>query len=406
MRIPVRALEDRELRLLVTSRGVSTLGSAMAEVALAFAVLQIGSATDLGLVLLAREIPTVIFLLLGGVWADRISRKTLLVWSDATRAAAQAVAAALLLTGAASVWSLAALQVAFGLVGAVARPAYAGFVQQAVTPDRLQEANALTGLASSVTRVAGPALGAVLVAAASPGWAIAADGASFAASALLVAAMHVRPASVALGKSILGDLRDGWREFVSRTWVWTMVVSFGLFQLTLFPALLVLGPTVAKEDLGGAGAWGTILSLGAVGSVLGGLVAYRIRVRRPLVVTALLSTPVAGTLALLAVQAPVWAIAGWNFLAGLCLTIDDTLWFTTLQRKIPDHAISRISSFDWFGSVVLNPVGYALVGPLAASIGVSAVLAACALLNAAVGVGLLLVPAVRELRWETAGETG
>ncbi len=155
MRIPVRALQDRELRLLVASRGVSTLGTAMAEVALAFAVLQIGSVTDLGLVLLAREIPTVIFLLLGGVWADRISRKMLLVWSDAVRAAAQGAAAVLLLAGVASMWNLAALQVVFGLVGAVARPAYVGFVQQAVTPEQLQEANALTGLASSVMRVAG-----------------------------------------------------------------------------------------------------------------------------------------------------------------------------------------------------------------------------------------------------------
>lgn len=170
---------------------------------------------------------------------------------------------------------------------------------------------------------------------ASPGWAIAVDGASFAVSALLVAAMHVRPAMVTRGKSVLGDLRDGWREFVSRTWVWTMVASFGLFQLTMFPALLVLGPAVAKDDLGGAGAWGTILSLGAAGSVLGGLIPYRIRVRRPLAATALLAMPMAGTLGLLAVQAPLWVIAGWSFFAGTCLTIDDTLWFTTLQRKIP-----------------------------------------------------------------------
>jgi MFS family permease len=392
-------LRERNLALYVSSTSVSTLGTAMAEVALAFAVLEIGSPTDLGFVLLAREIPLVVFLLLGGVWADRISRQRVLIAADVLRGSAQATGAALLLTGVASVWRLALLQIVFGVAGAFSRPATVGLIQETVSPGQLQEANALIGLARSSFRVVGPALGGAIVVAASPGWALAADAASFGASALLLAAMRLPMRTVRVaGASVLGDLRDGWQEFTSRTWVWVMVVSFGLFQMTLFPALVVLGPYVAKTELGGASAWGTILAFQAVGAIIGGLVALRVRPGRPLVASALLAVPMAGMLALLGGAAPVWVIAAAGLVAAACLTTTDVFLTTTLQQKVPAHAISRISSFDWFGSVALNPVGYALIGPLSGSIGVSTTLYLAAVLNAAVAIGIALVPSVRAVR--------
>jgi hypothetical protein len=248
--------------------------------------------------------------------------------------------------------------------------------------------------------VVGPAIGAVIVSAASPAWALAADAGTFGISAALVASMRLAPITRDARASVLAELRDGWREFRARSWVVVMVVFFGLFQLTYFPALLVLGPFVADEHLGGAGGWGAILSAAAVGSVVGGLITLRVRFNRPLVACALLAVPPGGVLLALAAPAPLAVIAAIAFVSYACLAIDDAVWFTTFQQQIPEHAISRISSYDWLGSVALNPIGYALVGPLAEAIGVTKTLVVAGVLNAATGLALLAIPTVRSLRSE------
>lgn len=400
MRWPVAfdALRERSFARYVAATTISAFGSGMAIVALAFAVLDFGGATDLGLVLLAREIPVVVFLLLGGVYADRLPRRAILVGCDVVKGSAQGVTALLLFVGAANVWSVALLQGAFGLAGSFSRPATTGIVRELARDDLLQQSNAVLQLARSVFSIAGPALGALIVAAASPELALGLDAATFAASALLMATMRLTPVARAASTSIVRDLRDGWREFVDRSWAVAMVVSFGLFQLTLFPALLVLGPFVAKEELGGAGAWGTILACQAAGSVVGGLAALRVRVARPLVVAELVALPASFLLAGFAVPFPVVALAVVSLLVGLGFALGETLWLTALQRNVPEHALSRISSFDWLGSVGLNPLGYALIGPLAAVLGTSETLALAAVLNLVVTVGVLLVPSVRALR--------
>jgi hypothetical protein len=371
----------------------------MAMVALAFAVLEIGDFSDLGLVFLVREIPIVVLLLLGGVWADRVSRRLILVGCDVVRAAAQLATAALLLSGHGAIWSVALAQVAFGMATAFSRPANVGLIKQAVSVEHLQQANALAGLMRSSSSVVGPALGAIIVELASPGIALGIDAATFAASAVLIGGIRLADDRLSASSSgVLADLRAGWTEFVSRTWVWVMVASFGLFQLTFFPALLVLGPTVSKNDLGGAGAWGTILSVGAAGSILGGVIALRVRFSRPLVAMSLLMLAPGVVLLGLAVPAPVVLLAAASFVASAALGLTDPIWFTTLQKHIPEHSISRISSFDWFGSVALNPLGYALIGPLAASIGIGTALAVSGVLNICTSLVLLTLPAIRGLR--------
>jgi MFS family permease len=385
---------ERNFRRFLIAQSVSTVGNAMATVALAFAALDLGGATDLGVILLVREIPLVVFLLLGGVWADRIPRRVILVGADVVRGGAQAGTAALLLAGHAELWNVAVLQTLFGVATAFSRPANVGLLQEAVSSDRLQEANALLGLSRSTLFVVGPAIGAIIVAAASPAWALAADAGSFAASGALIASMQLPRLTRAAKTTVLADLRDGWREFTARPWVVAMVASFGVFQLSYFPALFVLGPLVAKSELGGAGAWGAILSAQAVGAIVGGLVALRVRFQRPLVASALLAVPSGAILALLAIPAPTAAIAAVALAASACLALDDTIWTTVLQQKIPPHAISRIASIDWFGSVALNPIGYLLVAPVAHHIGVSTTLACSAAVNSSVGLVLLAVPAI------------
>ncbi len=391
------ALRERNVRLLVGAGLVDALGNNMAAIALAFAVLQIGNAADLGYVLLAREIPLVVFLLLGGVWADRVSRKALLVLGDLAMGSAQALTAVLFLTHHATVWRVALLQMVFGVAGAFIRPASTGLIAQAISHAHLQEANALLDLSRSTLRIVGPALGGLIVVAANPGWALVADAASFLVSAAFYLELRIAASERPPRTRMLHELREGWSEFVSRTWLLTMVASFGLFQLTLFPALLVLGPTVAKTRLGGAGAWAAILVFQAAGSLVGGLLALRLHPRRPLVAATTLCIPIALVLALLGAAAPVAVLCVAGFLSSVGLTSGDIIWFTTFQKQVPDHLMSRLSSFDWFGSVALNPLGYALIGPLANGLGVAATLYLAAALNLAVSILVALSPAVRGL---------
>jgi MFS family permease len=398
-------LHERSFARYLASVTVSTLGSGMATVALAFAVLDFGGATDLGIVLLAREIPIVIFLLLGGVFADRLPRRVILVGCDLLKGTAQAATAVLLFAGTANVWNVGLLQAVFGIAAAFSRPATTGIVKEAVSDERLQEGNALLSLSRSVLSIAGPALGALIVAAGSAAWAITVDSVTFFVSAALVASMHLAPTVRMVSKSIVGDLRDGWREFVERSWVVAMVISFGLFQLTYFPALLVLGPIVAKDELGGAGAWGLILAVESAGAVVGGLFALRFRFDRPLVACQLLVVPAGLLLLTIAVPLPVVLIAAMGFVTGIGFAFGDTLWTTALQRNVPEHALSRISSFDWLGSVALNPIGYALIGPLAVAFGTSEMLAIAGCLNIAVCLGVVLVPSVRALRSSSTAVT-
>ena len=405
MRLPdaFGALQERRFRLLFGSRTVSVFGGTMADIALAFAVLRIGSRADLGYVIGAREVPMVVLVLLGGVWADRLPRALVLVGSDSVRCLAQAVTAGMLLSGHASVLAVALVQIIYGGANAFGRPAFQGLIPQIVSGVRLQQANALLGLSYSTVGIAGAALGGVLVAYLNPGWALMVDASTFATSALLLLGIRIPPAARVAGASVLADFREGWREFVSRRWVVAMVASFGLFQLATFPALLVLGPYVAKKHLGGSIAWGIILAVETAGAFVGGALALRVRFGRPLVACLVLSLPMAALLLMLGLAAPVWAISCVAFVNGGCLSLGGALWFSTLQEQIPEHLISRISSFDWFGSVIFNPLGYVLIGPLSQLVGVAGALFLSAAVNATVTLAVLTMPSVRGLRGGSHG---
>lgn len=402
MRLPAAldALHERNYARYLGSVVVSHLGNGMANVALAFAVLGFGTPTDLGIVLLAREIPMIVFLLLGGVFADRLPRRAILVGTDLVKGSAQVVTAVLLFSGEAHVWNVALLQGVFGVANAFSRPIGLGLIKETVSDAHLQQANALTQLSRSTLSIVSPALGALIVTLGSPAIAIAVDAATFFVSALLISSMRLAGRARAVGKSIVGDLRDGWREFISRPWVVAIIVSFGLFQLTYFPALLVLGPTVANEHLNGAAGWGTIIAVQAIGSVVGGLVALRLRVARPLVLGELVVVPSGILLIALAVPLPLAAIAAVGFFVGMGFALGENLYVTAFQRNLPEHALSRISSYDWLGSVALNPIGYAIIGPVAAAIGTPQTLVIAGILNVIVCVSVVLVPSVRSIRMD------
>jgi MFS family permease len=377
---------------------VSLLGSGVAPVALAFAVLGLpgASATDLGVVLAARSVAQVLLLLLGGVLADRWPRAAVLVASDVLSAAAQGVVAALFLTGTAAVPAVAVLAAVNGAAGALFLPATRGIVPEVVAGEHLQPANALLRLSANVTGIVGAALGGVLVVGVGPGWALAADAASFAASAVLLLGVRVPAAVRSAAGSVLTDLREGWREFASRRWLWVVVLQFALVN-GCFAAVNVLGPLTAQRSLGGAGSWSVVLTCLSVGLVAGSLVALRLRPRFPLRTAVLATLGFTPPFLLLAVPAPVWLIGASMLLAGVCIDVFEVLWDTTLQHHVPHGALARIGSYDAVGSFALGPVCLAVVGPLADTVGARAVLLAGGALSASAGLVALADRSVRRL---------
>ena len=396
MRESFGALREREFRLLFTGQLISLLGDAFTSVALAFAVLSIGSASDLGYVFAARSVPLVAFLLVGGVFADRLPRRLVMLTADVVRFGTQGATAALILTHHAQVWELAALQALAGTATAFFNPASTGLTPMTVSAERLQQANALRGLSMSVAGLVGLGIGGLIVSVAGPGWALAVDAASYAVSAWFLAQLRL-PAHISLPpQSFLADLHDGWREFVARTWVWLIVVgaSFGNMFTAIFG---VLAAVVAKEHLGGAFAFTEILLGLSVGSLVGGFLSLRVHFKRPLYIGSALTAFLGVPTALLAVHAPALVVACGTFLAGTGNMVFNSLWETALQRHIAPAALSRVSAYDWFGSLAFQPVGLAIAGPLAAGLGESTTLWIAAAGSVAIATVLVATPSVRAL---------
>jgi MFS family permease len=392
-------LREREFRLLFAGRTISMAGSAMAPVALAFAILNTlhGSATDIGIVLTARQVPVIVLLLFGGVWADRLPRNQVMVASNVLSGASQAVAAFLLLAGRASLWELAVLAAVNGSSSAFFVPASTGVIPQTVPLPVLQQANALLRLSLNATNIAGAAIGGLIVAATNPGTAILVDAVSYFTAAMCISAMHL-PASVRTkGSTVFHELREGWHDFWSRGWLWTIVLQFGLVNAATGGAVLVVGPSVAKSELGGPAAWGIVLTAQSLGLVLCGLFMLRWRPRRLLRVA---TYSVFGTILLalaLARPFPLPVVVGAAFLTGMFLEVFGVLWDTTIQQEIPQEKLSRIASYDALGSWVLTPIGLIVAGPIAAAIGTKATFIGAAALTVGATALVLLSHDVRTL---------
>src|SRR6476646_1355691 len=361
MRAAVRfgPLEERDFRLLWLGQTTSAFGSALVPVALAFAVIDLTSSeAALGLVLAAGLCSRVALLLLGGVLADRMPRQRVMLAADALRALTQGRVAVLLLSGQAQVWHLLVLFALFGAGDAFFSPASTGLVPEIVSPGRLQEANALISLSRSAAWIAGPLLAGLIVAGVGPGLAFAIDSGTFVVSTLSLALLRLPRVAARPRGGVLAELVEGWREVTARTWVWTTIARFSISNLAI-AQLFVLGPFVAERSLGGAAAWGLIGTCGGIGAVLGDAAALRLRPRRPLVAGGLAVSVWALEPALLARPFPTAAIAVAAAVGFGASGFSNAVWFTALQQRIPPRALSRVSSYDWLGSVVLQPAGVA-----------------------------------------------
>jgi MFS family permease len=392
-------LKQREFRLFLAGQAISLLGDAVAPVALAFAVLATtGSSTDVGYVFAARLVPLLALLLVGGVLADRLPRRRVMIVADLLRFASQGATAALLLSGQATLWQLLALQAVHGSASALFDPAIIGMTALTVPSAALQQANAYCAIAMAGAQIAGPLLAAALVVIADPGWALAVDALSFAVSAMFLAALRPPHHAPARHRSFLKQMRDGWTEFSSRSWVWSVVALAALVN-ALWAALLVLGPAISDASLGGPEAWGIILGAFGIGSALGAVIALRWTPSRPLRVGIALTSLLALPEMLLALRVSTPIIAGGALAAGAGTTIFSALWQTTLQRKIPAAALARVSAYDWLGSLALRPVGLAATGMIAAAVGSRQTLLGAAAISLLAIACTLAIRDVRDLRF-------
>ena len=395
------ALRERQFRLLWLGQATSTLGDGLVPVALSFAVIGTlnGSATDLGVVLAAHTLPVVLLVLVGGVWADRLPRQMVMLVSDVIRCAVQATLAVLLLSGAAQLWHLVVLIAIYGTAEAFFQPSVTGLVPATISPGRLQQANALLGLSRSMAFVIGPAIAGVIAATTNPGIVFVVDAATFAVSATSLALLRLpRTRREGVRHSFFADLKGGWTELLAHTWLWVIVVWASTFLCIVIAPFMTLGPVIAKQSLGGAASWGIIAAGWGAGSLGGGLLALRWKPLRPMLVCCVLALMMAPAIALLAVRAPAPVIAGAQAIGGIGMGFFGAVWQTTLQQHVREEALSRVSAWDWMGSLAFLPLGLILAGPVSSAIGISTTLWIAAGYLVLSTLAVLLVPSVRNLR--------
>jgi MFS family permease len=364
-------LRERNFRWYFASRFVNTLGNMMAPVALAFAVLEVtDSATALGQVLAARTIPLVLFLLWGGVIADRFPRTLVLQVSNVASGITQAAIAVLVIAGTAELWALIVLSAVQGVLSAMAFPALASLVPQLVPRDQLQPANALLSLVRGGMNILGPSVSALLVVTVGAGWALMADALTWLLSALLLLGVTVPPPAPRTEQSpgTLADLREGWDFFRRTTWLWVVVLAFGFLNAIQTGALFTLGPAVAKDTIGEQG-WGLVVSAESVGMLLMTLVLLRVPLQRPLLLGMLGISLLGVPMVMLGEGHELWLVMVAMLVAGAGAEVFSMGWSLSMQEHVETSMQSRAWSYDSLGSWVAMPVGQLAYGPLGEAFG-------------------------------------
>jgi MFS family permease len=394
-----RVLRHRDFRFLWLAQSASFLGDYLVMVALAlFVIKRTGSATDLGFVLAAKALPLIAFLLIGGVWADRLPRHRVMIATDLVRFTLHALLAALIFLDHVTIWQLVVIEVLFGSAEAFFRPAADGLLPQTIPEEDIQQARAVTTVSNNIAEFAGPALATALVLGAGAGWAFALDAATFLASASFLTRVRPRrrgaaasppPARDEAKPSMLAEIRAGSREVRSRTWVWATLLSFcGALFFGLAP-WFVLGPIIAHEQYGHVSVYGFLEGAIGLGTILGALISVGWRPLHPMrmAMLAIMVWPVAAIL--YASGVTLFVVLPVTLIGGTGIALFDVLWTTALAERIPPASLSRVSSFDWMISGGLLPLGYAIAGPLAGALGTVNVMiggAILALLAFALGV--------------------
>ncbi len=392
---------NRPFMLLLVARTISMLGMAFTPVALAFGVLRLpgADAGTLSLVLAAQTAPLVIFMLLGGVIADRYPRAVVLRWSEFVTAAAIAAIGVMMLSGTAPVWEISVAAAVSGVASAGVYPALTGIIPDLVPAAQLQQANAWLGGGASVARLAGVVSGGAVVLWVGGGWAMITAGALYFVAGLL--SLGLPRISATLASKSDGPLRqlaDGWGEFSSRQWLWVVVAQFSVLVMMLQAAHGVFGPVVAENELGGPAMWTTFLLGEALGAVVGVALALVWRPKHPIRVATIMTFTAGLPAILLGVAAPLPLVVAAAFAMGACFELFGVWWLTAMQNEVPPESLARVASYDALGSLMLGPIGLLLAGPATLAFGVHNALIGAGIINLVVTALALLSPEVRNLK--------
>ncbi|MFM7013566.1 MAG: MFS transporter [Actinomycetota bacterium] len=388
---------------LLLARTISNLGNGISPVALAFGVLSITGAqpSDLSAVMAARTFPILIMLVVGGAIADRYGRAKAMGITDLTLGFLIIISALSFILAMPSVLLLIVIGVLAGLLNGIWYPAFSGLMPVVVPKEHLQNGNAVVGFGSNIAFLLGTAAGGILIATVGVGWAILIDGLTFIVAGIMIMGISKLPqkgvgeeAKVTLFK----DIKLGWGEFISRPWIWVIVFAFSFINLAFEAAYAVLGPLQSKEAYDGAPSWAWVLGALSFGMLLGSLVAMKVRPKRPLLVAMLGLLPLPLMIGAMGQALPLTIVIVFAVLAGIGLDVFYVLWMTSLQNNVPEEALSRVTSYDAFGSFIFGPLGIAIAGPLAMIFGVSETLLIGALIAMIFILIPMAVPAVSRLR--------
>ena len=390
-------------RTLLIARIISNVGNGLGPIALAFGVLSLEGATptSLSIVMAAQLGPMVVFMLFGGVLADRYPRALVVGTSDIFLSGFVVANGIMLINGSATVMSMAIIAFISGSLNALWWPAFAGLVPEVVPEEDLQSANSVIGLGANAANIAGTVAGGIIVAGIGAGWAMVTDGISFFIAGILVFTLRK------FGKtrdttehtpSVFEDLAHGWKEFSSRSWVVTVVAGYCILNMIFESALGVVGPVHAEQELGGPKPWSYILAALSVGMMAGVLVSLKVRPKRPLLIALVAQLGVAAWIFTIGVTNWIPLIMVSAFFAGIAFDFFFVLWQTAMQSNIPRESLSRVSSYDAFGSLVFAPFGLVIAGPITERIGTEQTLIGMGIIFAVVLAAMLSVASVRNLR--------
>ncbi len=385
--------------MLVTARLISNVGNGLSPIALAYGVLSLPGAdgSDLSIVMGARYLPLILFMLFGGVFADRFQRNRIVGGSDIIGSFLVAVSAISLIAGFSSILLLAVMGALFGVLNALWWPAMSGVLPEILPKEKLQEGNAIIGLMSNIGVVFGTLLGGVIVTLTSPGWALLIDGFSFFIAGVIVWNLKLNAKSRIESPGILDDLREGWREFISRSWVVAMVIAFAFINMAFDSMITILGPLNFSDPETGPRNWSYNLAGLTIGMMIGGVIVFKFKFKRPLFVSMIL-VAISGVwdFALALDLSLVIAIAAGIF-SGIAVEIFLVTWSTSMQTHIPEESFSRVNSYDSLGSYGFAPLGIIIAGPLAEAFSVNSILFATGLITLLASLVALSVKSVRTL---------
>ena len=402
-------LAVRNFRRFYVGYVTSLLGSSMSTVAIAWAVLESGaSATGLGTVFAAAVVPQVLLMAVAGAIADRLGRRRVMLGADALRCAAQASLAGAVFAGRPALWVFVLLAWLVGTGEAFFTPAMDALTVEVAPRDQLGNANALYGLATSATRIAGPVLGGLLIALTGPGVVVAADAASYAVSVLALSLLTMpggtAGATPAGRRALWRDMAEGWTEFRSRTWLWATTVQFAFFNLITWAPWMLLGPVMGRAYLGGAAVWGAIMGVQGAGAIAAGLLSLGRRPRRPIVIATIGTFGYALPDVPMALHASAVWVAAAAFCCGAGSAVSGTFTGTAMQQQVPPEMIARVSALSIFPAYGIGVIGYAIDGPLAAAFGPAAIFGVGAVYGLLSSAVMLTLPSVRGVTWAEKDE--